>query len=797
MDPQALFPFFRSRKNDAAGIEWLGGRYQLEDVVEIDGHPVHPEVILWLELPQEIIVDLAAADPRDAVSLAESLRSAMAAPKMGKPRRPARIRVADANLARELEAESDLPPVIVAPTPELDILFDDLAASFRKESGPSYLDIASPPALLHFFTTAERFLRARPWKIVGPEQVIGADIPALGVEWACISIIESPPGMALFRSWEVFEETLVADEDSFMEAISRFAGNEDDEPIVRVLAFEPEKTMPERMVREGKDHGWPVFRKQWPLLMVVGPDGKANSASEGDLRLMTAVMAASLELVREHRSLFEETFPSPLIATYRMEGIEVMLSAPFEPEPEESLQEIFPPDVTPIRGPRAGRNDPCPCGSGRKYKKCHLAADEREGVAIREKAGLHVMDYELVREIHRFAERDLELSLTRLTRVGRDDATITIILPWLAWHARIGDDRVADTFVARRGSRLSERERSWFEAQRKAWLSVWEIRDVRPGTIDLVDLLTGERRQVTDLEASRTLVRRDAILARIVDLEDQSVIAGYHGRTLGPGMADEIVEEIRKRLGRKREHLDPARLRELEAGVALIELWDDAFASARDRRSASPKLQNTDGDPLLMVTDTYDLTDGERETVEELLMEMEGLEPRDDLDLEPGMHGYTATRPGNRMHASWDNTVVGNLRIGETVLIVEANSKKRATALRRRIEKALGDRIRFRMRETEDHRDWMDRSARVEAPPEDSPEAQEMIRTLKEQHYAAWIDEPIPALGGKTPREAAKRAKSRKELDLLLRAIERGEQLQPEETRFDVRRLRSRLGLED
>ncbi|OQW95599.1 MAG: hypothetical protein BWK77_07195 [Verrucomicrobia bacterium A1] len=24
---------------------------------------------------------------------------------------------------------------------------------------------------------------------------------------------------------------------------------------------------------------------------------------------------------------------------------------------------------------RAGRNDPCPCGSGRKYKRCHLAKD--------------------------------------------------------------------------------------------------------------------------------------------------------------------------------------------------------------------------------------------------------------------------------------------------------------------------------------------------------------------------------------------------------------------------------------
>jgi uncharacterized protein YecA (UPF0149 family) len=23
--------------------------------------------------------------------------------------------------------------------------------------------------------------------------------------------------------------------------------------------------------------------------------------------------------------------------------------------------------------PQAGRNDPCPCGSGKKYKKCHGA----------------------------------------------------------------------------------------------------------------------------------------------------------------------------------------------------------------------------------------------------------------------------------------------------------------------------------------------------------------------------------------------------------------------------------------
>jgi len=34
--------------------------------------------------------------------------------------------------------------------------------------------------------------------------------------------------------------------------------------------------------------------------------------------------------------------------------------------------------VTPIvnSGPKAGRNDPCPCGSGKKYKKCCLDKSE-------------------------------------------------------------------------------------------------------------------------------------------------------------------------------------------------------------------------------------------------------------------------------------------------------------------------------------------------------------------------------------------------------------------------------------
>ena len=35
-----------------------------------------------------------------------------------------------------------------------------------------------------------------------------------------------------------------------------------------------------------------------------------------------------------------------------------------------------------VLSPRIGRNDPCWCGSGKKYKKCHLAQDEKEKVRL-------------------------------------------------------------------------------------------------------------------------------------------------------------------------------------------------------------------------------------------------------------------------------------------------------------------------------------------------------------------------------------------------------------------------------
>jgi preprotein translocase subunit SecA len=55
-------------------------------------------------------------------------------------------------------------------------------------------------------------------------------------------------------------------------------------------------------------------------------------------------------------------------------------SAPPAAARRSGAGEAPPAPTQPLRvGPRVGRNDPCPCGSGKKYKKCHMLIDQGVG----------------------------------------------------------------------------------------------------------------------------------------------------------------------------------------------------------------------------------------------------------------------------------------------------------------------------------------------------------------------------------------------------------------------------------
>jgi hypothetical protein len=355
---------------------------------------------------------------------------------------------------------------------------------------------------------------------------------------------------------------------------------------------------------------------------------------------------------------------------------------------------------------------------------------------------------------------------------------------------------VLDWYLEERGRRLDPKKRAWLDAQRAAWLSIWEVTAVEPGrTVTLSDLLSHEVRCVREAGASRTLVRRDAVLARVVDHEEGPVLCGTHPRPLPPLEAADIVRRARRRLRRKGA-VPAERLREESFGRYLIRRWEEGVEALDERRAVPPQMGNSDGDSLLFTIDHFAVAPGALADVEARLAALDGVQPPEP-DEDPPAFVFLG-RDRRSRPAPLGSPVIGRACLHADALKLETNSRRRADALRRRIEEACGDLLVHRARE---HTDPMSSAIpaagreRKGAPPP-PPETEQLLLDFKQRYYASWLDQSIPALRGLSPREAVRTAEGRLALDALLKDIENREDRMSEGTAFDVSNLRRALHLE-
>ena len=237
---------------------------------------------------------------------------------------------------------------------------------------------------------------------------------------------------------------------------------------------------------------------------------------------------------------------------------------------EDDLEDDLEPVPAPPPSPRAGRNDPCPCGSGKKYKKCHLGADAAPQRTMSEIDRMTEMDETLIGEIVSFGIARFGGSWAAAD-FTRGEETIVILVPWAAWTCAVDGTRVADTFVADGPRRLSPEEREWCAAQPGAWLSIWEVTDVAPALITMRDVLSGQERAV---RTSVSVAVGDSVLARVVDYRGASYLSGIHGYPLEPPEAAALVASVRRKLRTPTRTAVPLqRLREQAFGLFLIERW--------------------------------------------------------------------------------------------------------------------------------------------------------------------------------------------------------------------------------
>ena len=166
--------------------------------------------------------------------------------------------------------------------------------------------------------------------------------------------------------------------------------------------------------------------------------------------------------------------------------------------------------------PMAGRNDRCPCGSGKKYKQCHLG---RELHPIEDRAGwLYV-------KLMRF----MQVNCALLPAAAGDDIVDAVTDPelremvhgsYLAVDLALFEGGVAEWFLDARGGLLPDDEAdllgSWIGATR----TVLEVERSRPGAMDVVDLASRERQTVVDTLPDTPLDAGWKIIGRLVPVAD-------------------------------------------------------------------------------------------------------------------------------------------------------------------------------------------------------------------------------------------------------------------------------------
>ena len=415
-----------------------------------------------------------------------------------------------------------------------------------------------------------------------------------------------------------------------------------------------------------------------------------------------------------------------------------------------------------------GRNEACPCGSGRKYKHCCGTGDDRRAVLaasrIRDSSIAKLLAYAFQPAFdsdHAVAEVLFWGNLIRDASdpdfewvLDSEDATIKyntwFLLDWDAGEA----DTVVELFLDDPDTELSSAERDFLERLSQASLRLYEIQSLEPGVgAHLIDLWTGARLFVLERTATKEMVNWDLIGARVApDGMGGNVFEG--GLYLYPLEAREDVLRHFRRLYRRHQRkfpLDDSNTFFRKHGAVFHHLWLNLVAFPEP-----PEVVTSDGDPLVFCRSVF-----ETAVPDEVLAL---------LAAQPSIHA-----DGEGVLA-WDGegTLLGTWSIEGRRVLFETNSQERATRGRDWLEALVGDRVRYRATALETVEQTMKelRRHRPKYPPteREEPEVEEAgaVRELYDRHYQDWLDRPVPALANRTPRAAAKsRVWRRKLVDLL------------------------------
>lgn len=452
---------------------------------------------------------------------------------------------------------------------------------------------------------------------------------------------------------------------------------------------------------------------------------------------------------------------------------------------------------------RSGRNELCWCGSGKKYKKCHLREDEqrdrraagRDAPAEQSagEASSPVVDALLTFAIENMSKKETLQALKQLLGYHPDEMSDDDQIAFGEWlihdycPKRFRRPAIIE-YLARHGDSLPPAQRRELEERVNSRYGLFEVRRVDPGVgVEIHDVFRGEDFFIHDVNSSHGLTQWDGLLARMRSDGDRQVFVGELlsvPRHFYPTFRDWIrADRERANLPwssyfRANSHLLRRRL------LGMAESW-----------SRNVEIRNSDDEPLVIAEAAFAVLDAPRTRAL--------LDSEDCFTFNREEQGTVHYHWSREIPDDPDGTLlIGSVRLTPGELVLECNSRERMDRGIDFIRRLAGDALGEVRRNIE-----LPRHALRESPTDPPRQLGEEIppeikaKLLTEyyaKHYETWPDTPLPALGGMTPREAAVDPEQRTHLIELLKTFESMEDRKRHagEPCYDFSQIKKTLGVE-
>lgn len=455
-------------------------------------------------------------------------------------------------------------------------------------------------------------------------------------------------------------------------------------------------------------------------------------------------------------------------------------------------------------GKKIGRNDPCPCGSGKKFKKCcgfnqseggyiktpepwlppdaktgTLWDDYMEVIPIIAMYGKKVMDFE---EDSREFEKAVSDFENRFNPGEKDGITDSFFMSWMHFDLRFGKnlETVAERLLSDPMiSDMVEPGPTYIRQLNESYITFYEIisSTFRPDAVTVEELGTGQRFKVLHV---RELFEIDPGLgeiwfARRVGPPDRSIFytTPYIYEPETRAQFKRAVGIQRKDFSRSpRAPLFPDDRHFAESQKETTPFWAEYIC--RGELTDHSQIPGEEIDKDIEDEQYYTLvtTDGEEFVLTEIYFRIKDeaalrkrLSALQSYQYDDKDESWTWLKARSRKYPDVPRTVLGHFRIEDGRLIAETNSKEKAVRFRSKLKGHLRSLIAYEKTLYRDPYDMPEMSQEeIEAMEKASrelntrPEIQEAVKKHLEQHYFnEWPNTKLPALGGLTPLQAAER----------------------------------------